>query len=148
VTGNIAAGLLSIHGLDSSLNNGDGGASINSIGDLNLQSNGLGGINVLAGKVTIDTNGNIKTEGEITTKKVNIDTATAPSSASLGSGTLPTGATTAVTNKSRIFVTATSLTGGQPLIVTTKSAGAGFTVEIEKRYNRDIKFDWWIVDER
>ncbi|MBI2032008.1 MAG: hypothetical protein HYT08_05355, partial [Candidatus Levybacteria bacterium] len=153
VTGNIAAGLLSIHGLDSSLNNGDGGASINSIGDLNLQSNGLGGINILSGKVTIDTNGNIKTEGEITAKKVNIDT-TASNAASLGSGTLLAGDTSvvvdtaAVTNKSRIFVTATSLTGGQPLVVTNKAAGSGFTVEIERRYSRDIKFDWWIVDER
>ena len=152
VTGNIAAGLLSIHGLDSSLNNGDGGASINSIGDLNLQSNQLGGINILAGKVTIDTSGNIKTEGEITVKKVNIDT-TQLSSASLGSATLSAGdtsvvvSTTAVTGRSRILVTPTTKTGNQVLVVSNKSSGNGFTITIEQPYDRDIKFDWWIVDE-
>ena len=152
VTGNIASGLLSIHGLDSSVNSGNGGATINSIGDLNLQNNGLGGLNILAGKVTIDTKGNIKTEGEITAKKVNIDTS-ASDAASLGSGTLLAGetsieiSTTAVTNKSRIFVTATTKTG-QALSVTQKSQGVGFTVEIETPYIKDIKFDWWIVDEK
>ncbi|MCL5114057.1 MAG: hypothetical protein M1372_02725, partial [Patescibacteria group bacterium] len=153
VTGNIAAGLLSVHGLDASLNNGSGGASINSIGDLNLQSNGLGGLNILNGKVIVDTKGNIKTTGEITTAKVNIDTSVA-SAATLGSGVLKAGttsvviSTTAVTSKSKIFVTATSKTGGQALIVTGKSAGTGFTVEAEQPYVQDIKFDWWIVDER
>jgi len=153
VTGNIAAGLLSIHGLDSALNNGNGGASINSVGDLNLQSNGLGGINILAGKVTIDTKGNINSQGEITVKKINIDT-TAPSGTSLGSGTLLAGdtgvtiSTTAVTGRSRILVTPTTKTGNQVLVVSNKSAGNGFTISIEQPYNRDIKFDWWIVDEK
>ncbi|OGH21221.1 MAG: hypothetical protein A2629_02580, partial [Candidatus Levybacteria bacterium RIFCSPHIGHO2_01_FULL_41_15] len=152
VTGNITAGLLSIHGLDSSANNGDGGATINSIGDLNLQNNQLGGINILAGKVTIDNKGNIKTEGELTVKKVNIDTA-ASDAASLGSATLLAGQTsviietTAVTNKSKVFITPTTKTGNRSLIVSQKSAGTGFTVTIETSYTSDIKFDWWIVDE-
>ncbi len=154
VTGNIAAGLLSIHGLDSAVNNGDGGATINSIGDLNLQNNGLGGINILAGKVKIDTSGNIVTQGTITTKKIKIDTTTDTPSKSLGSGTILAGDTTvdittsAVTNKSKIFVTATTKTGGQALLVTQKTAGTGFTVEIETPYISNIKFDWWIVDEK
>ncbi len=154
ITGNIASGLLSIHGMDTSLNNGNGGASINSVGDLNLQSNQLGGINILAGEVTIDTKGNIKTQGEITTTKINIDTASNPASPSLGSGLIGAGktsvdiSTAAVTANSKIFVTATSKTGGQELIVSKKSAGTGFTVEVEHPYAQDIKFDWWIVDEK
>jgi len=151
VTGNISAGLLSIHGLDSSLNNGSGGSSINTVGDLNLQNNQLGGINILSGKVLIDTRGNIKTEGEIIAKKVNIDT-TASNAASLGSGTLPAGqtsvtiSTTTVTEKSKILVTPTTKTGNQVLVVINKSIGSGFTVEIDQAYDKDIAFDWWIVD--
>ena len=153
VTGNITSGLLSINGLDSALNGGAGGASINSVGDLNLQSNGLGGINILSGKVKIDTSGNIVTEGTITTKKIKIDTTTDAPSKSLGSGTILAGDTTvdidttAVTNKSRIFVTATSKTN-QALSVTTKTAGLGFTVEIPVQSLTNIKFDWFIVDEK
>jgi len=159
VTGNISIGLLSIHGLDSSLNpsassgQAMGGASINTVGDLNLQNNQLGGINILSGKVTIDTQGNIKTAGEVIAKKINIDTS-ASNSPSLGSGTLLAGetsitiSTTAVTNKSKIFVTATSKTGGQELAVTKKAEGTGFTVEIETQYIKDIRFDWFIIDEK
>jgi len=152
VTGNIAAGLLSIHGLDPDANSGDGGATINSVGDLNLQNNGLGGINILAGKVTIDTKGNIKTEGEITAKKINIDTKD-QDARSLGSSVIRAGETsieietTAVTEKSRIFVTPTTKTGNRSLIVSQKSAETGFTVTLETPYSQDIKFDWWIVDE-
>ncbi|MEK7573542.1 MAG: MerR family DNA-binding transcriptional regulator [Patescibacteria group bacterium] len=154
VTGNIATGLLSIHGLDSAVNGGDGGATINSIGDLNLQNNGLGGINILSGKVKIDTSGNIVTDGTITARKIKIDTTTDTDSKSLGSGTIAAGDTTididttAVTNKSKIFVTATTKTGGQSLLVTQKTAGQGFTVEVETPYILNIKFDWWIVDEK
>ena len=129
-----------------------GAATINSIGDLYLQNNGLGGLNILAGKVTIDTKGNIKTEGEITAKKINIDT-TSSDAASLGSATLSAGdtsvtiSTTAVTDKSKILVTPTTKTGNQVLVVTNKSSRSGFTITIEQPYDRDIKFDWWIVDE-
>ena len=55
--------------------------------------------------------------------------------------------TTAVTEKSRIFVTPTTKTGNRSLIVSQKSAETGFTVTLETPYSQDIKFDWWIVDE-
>jgi hypothetical protein len=51
-----------------------------------------------------------------------------------------------VTDNSRIFIQATSPTAGQTLIVTTKIAGAGFTVEIEAPLTKDITFDWWVVN--
>lgn len=53
----------------------------------------------------------------------------------------------AITDSSRVFVTATSFTGGQILVV-DKKPGEGFVVKIEEVYNSDINFDWWVVDEK
>lgn len=65
VTGNITAGVLSIHGLDD-----QGQASINTLaGDLKLQSAGVGGIDMVAGKFTIDTKGNVNVQGNATFAK-------------------------------------------------------------------------------
>jgi len=152
VTGNIAAGLLSVHGLDSDLNNGSGGASINSIGDLNLQNNGLGGINILAGKVLIDKDGNIKTEGTITAKKIEANNFTVLGQDSIGSGTIPAGTTSieistpVASESSKIFLTSTSLTTLQ-LTVVKKSDGK-FKVGIPVPTTSPISFDWWIVGNR
>ena len=149
VTGNVSVGLMSIHGLDSSLNNGNGGASINSVGDLNLQNNQLGGINILAGKVTIDTSGNIKTEGEIIAKKIEANNYTVLGQESIGSGTIPAGATSVeisasvASESSKIFLTATSLTDKQ-ITVIRKSDGK-FKVGIPASTTSPISFDWWIV---
>ncbi len=71
---------------------------------------------------------------------------------SIGGGTILSGSTSldissvAVTSKSRIFITPTSETGGQALIVKSKTAGKGFRVIIEKSYSSNITFDWWIVN--
>ena len=46
---------------------------------------------------------------------------------------------------SKIFVTATSSTGGATLIVADKTDGQ-FKVKIENDYQDDITFDYWIVD--
>lgn len=55
ITGNITAGLLSIIGLDT-----DSTASISTLnGSLYLQKLGLGGINILNGKIDIDNSGNL-----------------------------------------------------------------------------------------
>ena len=181
VTGNINAGLLSINGLDSvschaggsettdSISLGDSipyrpsgsrvqndkecfGSTINTLsGNLYLQNIGLGGIDILAGKVTIDTKGNIVTEGEITAKKINVDTKD-KESASIGSGVVTAGqksvtiSSTSATKDSKIFVTATTPTGSQSLFVAKKTAGVGFVVAIEQPYTKDIVFDWWVVN--
>ena len=103
------------------------------------------------GKVVIETNGDITTTGEIKVKKLNIDNLDT-TTASIGTGTIPAGETnvvintTAVNNTSRIFVTATSATGKQTLIVPVKTAGRSFTVKIEEAYTDDITFNWWIVN--
>lgn len=125
VTGKITAGLLSLDGLDS---------SITSLSDIKF--------NLPAGKVEIDRNGNLKIQ------KLLID----ENSDSIGSTTLQSGATfvdistSAVTQNSKIFITPTSETGGQSLIVKSKTAGRGFRVIIEKSYSSNITFDWLVIN--
>jgi len=142
VTGNITAGLLTIKGLDG------GHASINTLnGDLKLQSDGLGGIDILNGKVTVDTSGNITTTAEITAKKYNVDTEESLSS-SAGSVVIETGETnidvdtTALTPDSLIFVTP-----DQPVIVGAKKKDSNtFTIKLQSSESNDIKINWWIVN--
>lgn len=125
ITGKVTAGLLSLDGLNS---------TINSLSDIKF--------NLPNGKVVIDQNGNLNIQ------KLNID----EENSSIGGGLIQSGSTSvfvnspAVTSKSRIFVTPTSETGGQSLIVKTKTAGKGFTVIIEKSYSSNITFDWWVIN--
>jgi len=142
VTGTINAGLLSIHGLD---------GTIDAIGNtLKLQSLGTGSIDLLAGKVTVDASGNIVAKGEITAKKFTIDESD-PASASSGNGILKSGSTavtiktTAVHAKSHLFVTPRVKTN-RVLGVSSESDGISFTVEVVDAPATDIPFDWWIVN--
>lgn len=140
ITGKVTAGLLTINGFNDTF------ASLNTLSDdLYLQDQSLGGVNVLNGKFTIDKNGNVKV------LKLNIDDSDS-SSSSIGGGKISAGATSvtistaAVTSKSRIFITPTSETGGQPLIVSVKNPGRGFTVTIDNSFSSNITFDWWVVN--
>lgn len=140
ITGKITAGLLTINGFNNVF------ASLDTLSDdLYLQSKGVGGVNILNGKVTIDKNGNLKVT------KLNFDVSDATSS-SVGSATLQSGATSidistsAITTNSKVFITATSETGGQALIVKSKTAGRGFRVIVEKSYSSNITFDWLVVN--
>lgn len=53
--------------------------------------------------------------------------------------------TTAVTENSKVFVTAKSAIA-DPLAVTKIKDGESFTVEVANPVVADLKFDWWIVD--
>ena len=53
--------------------------------------------------------------------------------------------TTAVTADSKVFITATTSTGGQTSYVAEKKAGEGFTVKIDNPTASDITFDWFII---
>jgi hypothetical protein len=141
VTGKISSGLLLIEGLsDNEV------ATVNTLGgDLYIQNEGIGGVNFVSGKVVIDKNGNLKAS------KLNFDTSNS-STSSIGSATISAGSTSidiqtsAVTGASKIFVTATSETGGQSLIVKSKTPGRGFRVIVEKTYSANITFDWFVVN--
>lgn len=142
VTGKMSNGLMTIAGEE---------GRIDVLGTLKLQKNGLGGIDMLAGKVTIDVKGNIITQGELTAAKIHVAVSD-EETASLGSGVITAGktsvmiATTAVTANSKIFVTATTATGKQPLVVTAKTAGKSFVVSLEEAVAKEVRFDWWIVN--
>ncbi len=148
VTGSIRTGVLTING-----QSGTGGASISTLnGDLKLQDQGFGGIDILNGKVTIDTTGNIQSAGNITAKKFNVDTSDV-SAASAGTGTITAGTnstiinTSAVTSNSLIQVTFTSDYGPATRYwIKTKTAGQSFTIQLDQPVLTNAKFNWWIVN--
>jgi hypothetical protein len=155
VTGNITAGVMTINGLDT-----NGQASINTVGDLKLQDQGLGGIDIMAGKVKIDTDGNVNilntlTAKVVNTQKLNITTtddaasSSAVLSASLGTITIPAGdtqaiaTTSALTSKSSIFATPQDT----PVAISTeKTAANTFLIKIAAPQDEDLKVNWWIVN--
>jgi hypothetical protein len=144
VTGNITAGVMTINGL-----NQTGQASINTVGDLKLQDQGAGGIDILNGKIKIDTNGNLKVNATITAKKINIDTSDVKA-ASLGTMTIHAGdtigfaTTSALTKNSKIFATPV----GTPVAISTKKTGKNntFIINIAAPQDADIRVNWWIIN--
>lgn len=146
ITGKMNIGLLAIEGLSE-----NGFATLNTTsGPLMLQSDGLNGIDILAGKVTIEPDGDMKVSGNLTVKKLNIDTEDV-ASASLGEGIIKEGnsrveiKTKSMTDKSKVFVTATSDVDF-PLIVSEKKSGESFSIKVKLPVAADVKFDWWIVN--
>ncbi|OGH46807.1 MAG: hypothetical protein A3B47_01560 [Candidatus Levybacteria bacterium RIFCSPLOWO2_01_FULL_39_24] len=141
VTGNINAGLLAIHGLDGEINT--------LAGDLYLQKQGIGGVDILNGKVVIDTAGNMTVAGTITADEIEANNYTVLGDQSIGSASISAGLTFVevltpiATSDSKIFLTATSLTDKQ-LTVVKKLAGK-FRVAIPIPTTTPITFDWWII---
>ncbi len=141
VTGNINAGLLAIHGLDGEINT--------LAGDLYLQKSGLGGLDILDGKITIDASGNLTATGTITADEIKANNYTVLGGESIGSASISAGltfieiVTPIASESSKIFLTATSLTDRQ-LTVIEKSIGR-FKVAIPSPTTAPITFDWWIV---
>ena len=148
VTGKIVSGLMSIDG-----SNGE----ISIVGDLKLQANGFGKVDLFAGKMTVDNQGNIITVGKVTAKSVETEAVNVLGSSTgkddtIGDGIVKSGSTSivvstgAVKNTSKIFVTPRSKTGNRQLIVTQVVNGTSFKVEIENAYTSDISFDWWVIN--
>ncbi|HSX09212.1 MAG TPA: hypothetical protein VLF93_03605, partial [Candidatus Saccharimonadales bacterium] len=143
VTGNITAGVMTIQGLDAS-----GQASINTIGALKLQDQGAGGLDILNGKIKVDTSGNFISTASITAKKFNIDTSDVLG-ASLGTITIKEGQTQAVattsalTKNSKIFATPIDT----PVAVSVKKTGENtFIIKFANPQAADVKVNWWIVN--
>ncbi|OGE24972.1 hypothetical protein A3C26_00515 [Candidatus Daviesbacteria bacterium RIFCSPHIGHO2_02_FULL_39_12] len=120
-------------------------------GILYLQKSPLAqGLDIFNGKVKIDNQGNIVTQGEVNAQSLTI-TNNDPTKPTIGSGKILAGKTEVViltesmTQNSKVFITPTSKTGKQSLIVIEKKAGESFTVSIEESYSKDITFDWWVV---
>jgi hypothetical protein len=140
VTGDINAGLLTIHGLE---------GEISTLGnDLYLQKNGLFGVNILDGKVVIDPQGDMTVAGTVTADVVKANTFEVLGE-STGTASISAGLTSVVvpvnygSKNYNVFVTPRTLTNNQ-LTVTNKTA-ASFTVSILTQGIKNILFDWWIV---
>jgi hypothetical protein len=141
VTGNINAGFLTIDGF-----NGE----INTLGkDLYLQKNGLAGVDILNGKVVINTDGDMTIKGTVTADAIESKNYSVLGDQSIGSATISAGltfveiSTPVVSEDSKIFLTSTTLTN-QPLTVVKKTNGK-FRVQIPVSTAAPITFDWWIV---
>jgi hypothetical protein len=89
-------------------------------------------------------------KGAVTAGKLNINPQD-PAAASIGTAHVVAGQTqvvvptAAVTANSKIFVTATTRTG-QALSVTTQETGKSFTVEALEPEDKDVYFNWWIIN--
>jgi hypothetical protein len=135
INGKLNVGILSFDNLT---------ASIDAIGTLKIQPLALGNIEFMNGLVTIDTSGNIIVN-EITAKKYKV------SGSSAGSDYVELGKTSVwvetgtVQSNSLIFITPTTITNS-PLSVTEKFLDSGFRVETEKPTDKNIHFDWWIIE--
>lgn len=150
VTGEIVTGLLRIDGLSSEIHT--------LVGPLKLQENGLNGIELFAGLMTIDPTGDITTEGILAAKEVKaekltiVETAQASGSAvlasSVGTVTIPAGETS-------IDVQTTALTADSLIFVTPQRAVAAgakrlnsntFTITLEQAPVSNLKVQWWIIN--
>jgi len=142
VVGDITAGQIVIRGNE---------AEINSLGSaLEIQSEATAPVEIMAGKVTIDTKGSLNVKETIKAKKYEVDT-TEEESATIGEYTMKAGETeveietTSVTESSRIFLTPTIETDLQ-LAVVEKIRGKSFKVKVTRELDKDISFNWWIVN--
>ncbi|PIZ62293.1 hypothetical protein COY16_04715 [Candidatus Roizmanbacteria bacterium CG_4_10_14_0_2_um_filter_39_13] len=164
VTGDIMSGMLVIGSTDSSINT--------VVGPLRLQSGiGAGDIEAFGGKILMTAKGDIEVEGTITAKKVaatkftvlgiaddikessNSATLSAQllsQQASIGQSTILAGTKEIIIENihidanSKIFVTPTTSTEGQSLIVFEKSDGRAKII-IDRAVTKNIVFDYWIV---
>ncbi|OGK51563.1 hypothetical protein A2966_05190 [Candidatus Roizmanbacteria bacterium RIFCSPLOWO2_01_FULL_41_22] len=139
----------------------ENGSEINVIGTLYLQKSSLADkLDIFNGKVTIDNEGNLISQGTITAQEIKTNKLTissqpiASSSAtlatSIGSDTISANETkttiisSEVSDSSKVFITTTTNTD-KVLSVTNIKNEESFDVEILTPSLVDINFNWWIV---
>ncbi|NMB70302.1 hypothetical protein GYA27_03825, partial [candidate division WWE3 bacterium] len=163
VTGDLMAGLIKVDTLENSIGlvgipcynketdemNEENCASQT----LYLQKGLTGNVDFMDGAVVIAADGTLNVEGEVKATTVTANEFQVKGASELiGSSSIKAGNKEVVieNNKiktnSKVFVTATTMTGGQALIVTDKKEGESFTVAIESTTNDDVNFDWWILN--
>ena len=148
ITGKVTAGLLTINGFNTSAGLGQAATLDTLSGDLYLQDQGLGGINILNGKITIDKSGNLTVSNTITAQKIQADILSLPKAS--GSSVLPANTASVdvkadvATQNSKILITPTTLT--DKVLTVTQKINGGFTVSVKTVDSQDIHFDWFIVN--
>lgn len=145
----LATGVIQIDGLDGSIST--------KTGDLRLQTgDSLGNVDIFNSLLVFTPDGGIISQSDVQANHVKaqeviiLGAQDSQEDASVGSASVTAGSTTTtVTNTlvktmSKIFLTPTSATGGQSLVLENKIDGA-FTVSIDHAHTSDITFDYWIV---
>ena len=162
VTGDLFAGQLKLDGLNNAIEiNGpecynettlNKNVELCNAQTIFLQKGLAGNIDIFNGKVVIEPDGVLTVNGTINADKVSTkEFIVKQASEMIGSATIAAGGTSIVINStkvrpnSKIFITATSGTGGQALIVSDKSEGVSFTASLDSAISQDITFDWWII---
>jgi len=119
------------------------GNSLSTLGTLYIQNSSLAGpVDLFNGAVTIDET------GTLAVKKIELPPEV------LGEAIIPAGSleipvfTEAITEKSKVFLTPTTPTGGQSLIMSEIISGSGFVVSLEEPFSSDIRFNWVILDSK
>ncbi|KKT78044.1 MAG: Cell wall surface anchor family protein, partial [Microgenomates group bacterium GW2011_GWB1_44_8] len=157
--------------------------SLSSGTTLSLQPLGNGRVEIMAGKVTIDSTGTVTITGDLAVsgsvlagqaqfEKLSIGpiqeipaatqaAQTNPNKATAGTATILAGKTQAViysqgvSGSSLIYITPTTSTGGQVPYVSVKipcldptdlTCVPSFKVDIDQPVDRDIKFNWWVIN--
>ena len=163
VTGNLQVGLINIDTIENSIQtlgtacyNPESGiidSQMCADQTLYLQKNLAGNLDFFNGKVTITPDGTFNIAGDLTADKIQANEFSLTGMSDvIGSSILPAGETSitienfGVTENAKIFVTPTSPTGGQALVVSNKSEGSSFTVSVNAPYTSNITFDWWVLD--
>jgi hypothetical protein len=148
--GQISAGFLTIDGTNDSI-------SVLGGGDLKLQ-NGInpGNIDAFNGALVLTSDGGIIAKADITANTIAAKNFTVlgaqdvTQDASVGEGIITAGTTeivitnTNVKPGSKVFVTATTDTNDNTLVVSNKLDGS-FKVTIKRAFYVDIKFDYWVL---
>ncbi|PIZ63364.1 hypothetical protein COY16_02170 [Candidatus Roizmanbacteria bacterium CG_4_10_14_0_2_um_filter_39_13] len=127
--------------------------TINTLGDpLRLQAGRLANVEFMGGLVSIDTAGNIASDGVISAQKFVIDTSNTKSAAA-GDSLIPAGNeeivvyTEAVTQDSLIYVT--FIRDYEPATrywISERNDGEGFVLKLNRPLDADSEFSWWIVN--
>lgn len=137
------SGLLTIDGIASD------GATLSTIGvPLKIQDNLSANVEIMGGKVKIDTKGNLTVEETVKAKKFEVDT-TDVAAASAGRAEIPIGETeieietSALTDKSLIFATPENT----PVPISTEKTGQNiFVIRIPEALPAKLKVNWWIIN--
>ena len=140
ITGNITSGLLSIDGLN---------GSIQTLSEpLKLQQNALANLEVFGGKIILNTSGNIEIIGKLTAKEVETQQLNITGDKSSGSIQFEAGESEVIiglpenTSENALFL----VTPEEPVIVSAKRvANDSAEIRLKEASSSAIKVNWWVV---
>ena len=157
ITGDLAIGQFNIDSIENSLNITGPACFIQETGvtntelceaqTLKIMSNLAGNIDIFDGGITLLPDGTIKANKVVAgSYSVKSDSQSAGEAVLGANSNHITIENPNIKADSKVFVTPTSSTNGQSLIVSEKIEGTSFTVSIDNTFDQDVNFDWWILN--